>query len=548
MLSRATLEPSPVKLVDMSSVSPSGKAFFVTTPIFYVNDAPHIGHAYTEVAADVLARWHRQKGSNSFLLTGTDEHGEKILRTASANNQTPQAWADRLVHDSWLPMLETLDIDNQDFIRTTEPRHKKNVQVFLQHLHDSGFIYQGSYEGNYCVGCEEFKTDSDLVEGSGEFAKKMVCAIHSKPVERLEETNYFFKLSQFQQPLLDYYNQNPKFIQPEAARNEVISFVSRELTDLSISRSKDKFDWGIDIPWDTDHVIYVWFDALLNYITAVGYGEDEAKLNSLWPASVQVVGKDILRFHAVIWPAMLMAAGLKPAERVFAHGWLLVGGEKMSKSKLTGIAPNQITDVFGSDAFRYYFMKAIAFGQDGSFSWEDLSARYQAELANGFGNLASRVVAMVHRYFDGVIPEPVAITQADMAIQEIAAESVQRADAAMDDVAIQDALIAIWELVDALNSYLTEQEPWILAKDEANRDRLGTILYTSLEGLRTLAVALTPFIPKATAKLWASIGHELGDLESQPLLEAANWNQLVAGKKINELESLFPRVEQEDRD
>jgi methionyl-tRNA synthetase len=355
-------------------------------------------------------------------------------------------------------------------------------------------------------------------------------------------------LSQFQQPLLDYYKQNPNFIQPEAARNEVVSFVSRELTDLSISRSKDKFDWGIDIPWDTDHVIYVWFDALLNYITAIGYGEDEAKLNSLWPASVQVVGKDILRFHAVIWPAMLMAAELKPAEKVFAHGWLLVGGEKMSKSKLTGIAPNQITEVFGSDAFRYYFMKAIAFGQDGSFSWEDLSARYQAELANGFGNLASRVVAMVHRYFDGVIPEAKSVTEADKKIQETAANCIRLADAAMDDVAIQDALLAIWELVDGLNVYLTEQEPWILAKDEDNRDRLGTILYTSLEGLRTLAVALTPFIPKATAKLWASIGHELGDLASQPLLEAASWNQLIAGEKINELESLFPRVEQEDRD
>jgi methionyl-tRNA synthetase len=292
----------------------------------------------------------------------------------------------------------------------------------------------------------------------------------------------------------------------------------------------------------------VWFDALLNYITAIGYGEDEEKFNSLWPASVQVVGKDILRFHAVIWPAMLMAAELKPAEKVFAHGWLLVGGEKMSKSKLTGIAPNQITDVFGSDAFRYYFMKAIAFGQDGSFSWEDLSARYQAELANGFGNLASRVVAMVHRYFDGVIPEAKLITDADKKIQDIAAKSIRLADAAIDDVAIQDALLAIWELVDGLNVYLTEQEPWILAKDDDNRARLGSILYTSLEGLRTLAVALNPFIPKATAKLWASIGHELGDLESQPLLEAASWNQLVSGKQINELESLFPRVEQEDRD
>lgn len=531
----------------MSSVDPKGKSFYVTTPIFYVNDAPHIGHAYTEVASDVLTRWQRQLGNPAFLLTGTDEHGEKILRTASANNSNPQAWADKLVHDSWLPLLETLDIDNQDFIRTTETRHKVNVQKFLQHLKDQDFIYQGSYEGNYCVGCEEFKTESDLVEGEGAFADEMVCAIHSKPVERLEETNYFFKLSEFQKPLLDFYEQNPDFIQPESARNEVISFVKRELTDLSISRSKDKFDWGIDIPWDKDHVIYVWFDALLNYITAIGYGEDQQKLDSLWPASVQVVGKDILRFHAVIWPAMLMAAGLPPAEKVFAHGWLLVGGEKMSKSKLTGIAPTQITDVFGSDAFRYYFMRAIAFGQDGSFSWEDLAARYQAELANGFGNLASRVVAMVHRYFDGVVPSPSSLTAADNKIASVAKTSVDEAIRAMDKVAIQDALVNIWQLVDELNGYLTEQEPWILAKDEANRERLGTILYQALEGLRVLAVALAPFTPKASAKLWTAIGSSMGALVDQNLAEAPVWNQTKPGVKISELESLFPRVDQEDK-
>ncbi|MFM7014165.1 MAG: methionine--tRNA ligase [Actinomycetota bacterium] len=528
----------------MPEAKPSGKSFYVTTPIFYVNDAPHIGHAYTEVASDVLTRWQRQMGNPAFLLTGTDEHGEKILRTASANGSSPKEWADKLVHDAWLPLLETLDIDNQDFIRTTEERHKINVQRFLQQLKDKGFIYQGSYEGNYCVGCEEFKTESDLIEGEGAFADELVCAIHSKPVERLEETNYFFKLSEFQKPLLDYYEQNPKFIQPESARNEVVSFVRRELTDLSISRSKDKFDWGIDIPWDKDHVIYVWFDALLNYITAVGYGADEAKLNSLWPASVQVVGKDILRFHAVIWPAMLMAAGLKPAERVFAHGWLLVGGEKMSKSKLTGIAPSQITDVFGSDAFRYYFLRAIAFGQDGSFSWEDLAARYQAELANGFGNLASRVIAMVHKYFDGRVPNPSLLSERDAQVSETAKKSIESAAKSMDEIAIQDALVAIWDLVDELNSYLTEEQPWILAKEESNRERLGTVLYTALEGLRVLTIALAPFIPKATAKLWAAIGSELGELADQRTLDSVAWNQIKVGSGLGELEALFPRQEE----
>ncbi len=256
-------------------------SFYITTPIFYVNDAPHIGHAYTEVAADVLARWHRARGEDSFLLLGTDEHGEKILRTATANNSTAQEWTDRLVHDAWLPLLETIDIDNQDFIRTTEDRHKSNVQRFIQKLYDDGFIYQGAFKGAYCVGCEEYKNKSDLVAGTGDYQGQEVCAIHSKPVEELEENNYFFRLSQFQQPLLDHYKQNPDFISPESARNEVVSFVSRGLDDLSISRSKEKFDWGIDIPWDNSHITYVWFDALLNYVTAIGYGEDEAKKKAL---------------------------------------------------------------------------------------------------------------------------------------------------------------------------------------------------------------------------------------------------------------------------
>lgn len=524
-----------------------GKSFYVTTPIFYVNDAPHIGHAYTEVAADVLARWHRQRGEQSFLLTGTDEHGEKILRTAAANKTTPQEWADKLVAEAWLPLLETIDIDNQDFIRTTEPRHEKNVQVFLQHLYDTGFIYKGSYEGNYCVGCEEYKTEGDLIDGQDDFVGQQVCAIHSKPVEKLQESNYFFKLSEFTQPLLDYYEAHPNFIQPDSARNEVVAFVRRGLDDLSISRSKEKFDWGIDIPWDDSHITYVWFDALLNYITAIGYGEDsaeaKAKFESLWPASVQVVGKDILRFHAVIWPAMLLAADIAPANQVFGHGWLLVGGEKMSKSKLTGIAPAQITDTFGSDAFRYYFMKAIAFGSDGSFSWEDLAARYQAELANGFGNLASRAIAMVHRYFEGVVPTATEYTDADLQVQKIAAAAVADADAAIEKVAIQDAIAAIWTLVDELNNYITVQEPWVLAKDEANRERLGTVLNTTIEGLRVLAVLLNPITPKATAKLWAAIGGPLGALNNQRILSAGDWSQFPAGATISELEALFPRIE-----
>jgi len=521
------------------------KSFYVTTPIFYVNDAPHIGHAYTEVAADVITRWHRQRGESTFLLTGTDEHGEKVLRTALGNTSDPKAWTDKLVESAWLPLLETIDIDNQDFIRTTEPRHKSAVQTFLQSLYDKGFIYQGSFKGNYCVGCEEYKNDSDLVPGAGDFSGQQVCAIHSKPVEQLNETNYFFKLSDFQNQLLKHYEENPTFIQPESARNEVVSFVRSGLSDLSISRSKERFDWGIDIPWDSSHVTYVWFDALLNYVTGAGSGEGKLKLHSLWPADVQVVGKDILRFHAVIWPAMLMAANLQPPKQVFGHGWLLVGGEKMSKSKLTGIAPNEITDSFGSDAFRYYFLKAIGFGSDGSFSWEDLSARYQAELANGFGNLASRTIAMIHRYFAGDLPKPSEYTQAEITVQQVALEAAVSADKAMDRVMIHEAIQKTWTLVDELNNYITVQEPWVRAKDDANRERLGTVLYTAAEGLRVLTVLLAPVMPKATAKLWSAIGESLGRLDDQTIGNAGKWGQLVPGSSVKELEALFPRLDED---
>jgi methionyl-tRNA synthetase len=519
------------------------KSFYVTTPIFYVNDAPHIGHAYTEVAADAITRWQRQRGDSAFLLTGTDEHGEKVLRTALGNNSDPKSWTDRLVKTAWLPLLETIDIDNQDFIRTTEPRHKSAVQKFLQSLYDRGFIYQGSFRGKYCVGCEEYKNDSDLVPGTDVFSGQQVCAIHSKPVEQLNETNYFFRLTDFQQPLLRHYEQYPTFIQPESAKNEVVSFVRSGLSDLSISRSKERFDWGISIPWDDSHVTYVWFDALLNYISAIGYGSDEQKLNSLWPADVQVVGKDILRFHAVIWPAMLMAANLQPPRQVFGHGWLLVGGEKMSKSKLTGIAPSEITDAFGSDAFRYYFLKAIGFGSDGSFSWEDLSQRYQAELANGFGNLASRTVAMIHRYFSGSLPAPAAYLEVDVRVQRAAREVAISADRAMDRVMIQEAIQKTWTLVDELNNYITAQEPWVLAKEEASGDRLGTVLYTAAEGLRVLTILLAPIMPKAAAKLWNALGESPGQLANQQIGDAGRWGQLVPGSAVRELDALFPRLD-----
>jgi len=525
------------------------KPFYLTTPIYYVNDVPHIGHAYTTVAGDVLTRWHRQRGEKVWFLTGTDEHGEKVLRSAQAHNVSPQAWADRLVEDEWRPVWRSLDIANDDFIRTTEPRHTQRVQAFLQSLYDAGEIYEGLYEGPYCVACEEFKLQAELVDGVGEYAGQKVCPIHGRPVEHLSETNYFFRLSKYADALLAHYAAHPDAVEPESARNEVLQFIKQGLQDLSISRSS--FDWGVKVPWDDSQVVYVWFDALLNYATAVGLDAPDTQgqemFQETWPADVHLVGKDILRFHAVIWPAMLLAANLPLPRKVFAHGWLLVGGEKMSKTKLTGIAPAQITTTFGSDAFRYYFLRAIQFGQDGSFSWEDMSARYTSELANGFGNLASRVTAMTEKYFGGTLPEPTS-TDADQHLADLAARVVDTADKAVLALDFSGGLNAIWELVTALNVYLSDQAPWKIAKaidsDDEARRRVATILYTAAEGLRILAITLHPFMPRATTQLWHDLGAEaaLGPIENQNVTEAGRWGQLPVGATLTKGESLFPRL------
>ena len=516
------------------------KSFYLTTPIYYVNDAPHIGHAYTTVAGDVLTRWHRQKGESVWFLTGTDEHGQKVMRTAEANNVAPQQWVDKLVADAWKPNWEHLNIANDDFIRTTEKRHTERVQKFLQSLKDTGHIYAGKYEGPYCVGCEEFKLPGDLIEIDG--AK--CCPIHSKPIELVNENNWFFKLSEFAQPLLEHYRSNPEACQPESARNEVISFLEGGVSDLSISRST--FDWGIPVPWDTDQVVYVWFDALLNYATAVGLTDEATsdggkKFAQTWPADVHLVGKDILRFHAVIWPAMLMAAGLDVPKKVFAHGWLLVGGEKMSKSKLTGIAPKDITDHFGVDAFRYYFLRAIPFGTDGSFSWEDMSARYTSELANDFGNLASRSAAMIEKYCGGLLP---AVSK-DAGLEDALKQTVLTADSAMCALDFQGGIVAIMDFCKKVNGYVTEKEPWILAKDPNNKTVLEEVLYNTAESLRALAVLLNPLMPDTCEILWQSLGAQstLGDLGAQTISSVAKWGQLPMGAVVTKTPVLFPRLE-----
>ena len=508
------------------------KAFYVTTPIYYVNDAPHIGHAYTTVAGDVLTRWRRQRQEEVFYLTGTDEHGTKVERTARENGVEPQEWASRLVEESWKPVLDTIDAANDDFIRTTSDRHRIGVQKFWETLKENGYVYEADFEGPYCVGCEEFKRVGDLVDGK--------CPIHDRPVEMLHETNYFFKLAAFQDRLLEHYERHPSAVEPKSAYNEVVSFIRGGLEDISMSRSS--VSWGVPLPWDEQQVVYVWFDALLNYITAIGYGQDQQKFDSIWPANVHLVGKDILRFHAVYWPAMLMAADLPLPEKVFAHGWLLVGGEKMSKSKLTGISPDQIIDDFGSDAFRYYFLRAIQFGQDGSFSWEDMAARYTAELANGLGNLASRATAMIGKYREGLLPEPGDYANADLALQELLVAAAERADAAMLQLDFSTAILAIKEFVDAVNVYVTEQQPWVLAKDEESAGRLDTVLYTICESLRAIAVLYHPVMPKSSVKIWESLGAS-GDLAEQPVTDVAQWGQLAPGSTVTKGASLFPRLD-----
>ena len=526
----------------------AAKAFYVTTPIYYVNDAPHIGHAYATTAGDVLTRWHPQRGEQVWFLTGVDEHGTKVQRAADAGGVTPQQWVDRLVADAWLPVLGTIDAANDDFIRTTEPRHIERVQRFWETVRDNGYVYSAMYEGPYCVGCEEFKLAGDLLDGTGEYEGQQVCPIHGRPVEQLEEENWFFRLSAFSDLLLERYEADPDAIQPRSAYNEVMSFIRQGLVDISMSRSS--VSWGIPLPWDDDQVIYVWFDALLNYATAVGYGAepdsaDGRRFAECWPPDVNLVGKDILRFHAVYWPAMLMAAGLEPPRKVFAHGWLLVGGEKMSKSKLTGISPEQIIDHFGSDAFRYHFLRAIQFGQDGSFSWEDMAARYTAELANGLGNLASRATAMVGRYCDGVLPAAHDFTEAEHEIARALAEAASTADRAMGELDFSTGITAVKDFVERVNGYVTEQEPWVLAKDPANADRLGVVLYTICDSLRAIAVLYNPVMPKAMSSLWEQLGAQavLGPLAEQRIATVGEWAQLPPGTLVVKGEGLFPRLD-----
>src|SRR6266498_3188358 len=509
-----------------------GRPFYITTPIYYPNDVPHIGHGYTSVAADFIARYHRLRGDDVMFLTGTDEHGQNIQRVAKEAGQDPQAFVDEM-EPRWREVWAGLDISFDDYIRTTEDRHTAAVTKLLQAVYDNGRddIYKGTYEGLYCVSCEAYYTEDELVDG--------MCPIHGRPVERMSEENYFFRLSAYAEPLLQHYTRTPSAVEPEVRRNEVLSLIRGGLRDFSISRTS--FDWGIPVPWDPKHVTYVWFDALTNYITAAGYGTDDAKFGTYWPA-LHLIGKDILRFHAIYWPAMLMAAGVEPPLQVWAHGWLLVGGQKMSKTKATGIHPFTLLDHFGVDAYRYYFMREIQFGQDGSFSWESMVERSNADLANGLGNLASRVLAMLGSYFDGLVPDaPLGEEASDL--PALADDVARRYDVAMLELGLTSGLATVWELVGRANQYLVEKQPWALAKDPANQARLGSILYAAAETLRILAVLISPIMPGAAARLWEQLGIP-EPLDAQRVPGAARWGLLEPGTKTRKGEALFPRLDE----
>ena len=497
--------------------------FYVTTPIYYVNDAPHIGTAYTTVTADALARWHRLVGDDVFFLTGTDEHGLKVARAAAANGLTPLEQADRTsarFRETW----ELLNISNDDFIRTTEPRHYQATQALMQAAYDNGWIDLGTYEGWYCVGCEAYYNEEDLAEGRS-------CPIHGTPVEWLKEDNYFFRLSAFADRLLEWYAADPARVGPDSKRNEALGLIRGGLQDISISRTS--ISWGVPVPWAPGHVFYVWYDALINYATAVGYGSDQARFDTWWPHVHHLIGKDILRFHCVYWPALCMAAGIEPPSRISVHGFLLVKGEKMSKSKLNQIAPADLVETFGVDGFRYHFLRDQAFGPDGDFSYEGMVARYNADLANNLGNLLARVSTLVERKCGGIGPAP----DPDSALGAVAADAYRRAADAWERVAPSEALEATWRLVREANAALEAAEPWKLEPGPA----VDRVLGDGLEVLRLMAVLASPAIPHAAADIWKRIGMDGSPLDAR-LPQAAVWGGYPGGRPVEKGSSLFPRL------
>jgi methionyl-tRNA synthetase len=520
----------------MPEKSDKPEKFYITTPIYYVNSWPHIGHAYTTIVCDAVARYHRMLGHDTWMLTGTDEHGQKIERSAAAAGKAPKAWTDEVAAE-FRALWDRMGIRYDQFIRTTDERHVHGVQELFRRLQEKGHIYKGKYTGQYCV------SDELYVDAEGPGAPCPECG---RPTETVSEENFYFKLSAFQDKLLKLY-EDPNFIRPETRRNEVASFVRSGLRDLSISRTTVK--WGIPVPDDPAHVIYVWLDALSNYATAVGFGSKEEReqkrFERYWPADVHMIGKEIVRFHCVYWPAFLMAAELPLPKSIIAHGWLLFEQDKMSKSRGNIVRADTIIDVLGNDALRYFLMREVVFGQDGSFSFDALVQRYNADLANDLGNLASRTLTMIARYYRGEIPYPAVKSGRNPADEEVAhaaSEAISSFRELFGDYQFSRALEAAWTLVGTVNKYLVQNEPWSLGEkpDEESRARLATILYTSAEALRIVCALAHPVLPESTAKIWAQLG--LKDIEKTNPAKL-KWGELKLGTKLGQVEGVFPRAD-----